>query len=116
MSNNQQLVQLLKKVLSSEQKQYTIKGRDIDFEEMLSDAGLMPAIAKRADQLSMLCLGYGIGVQFAEKERSLLGSTVQFDDATPLPLRLLFLYDVVTDLGKGAEPGAKIQLDELLYD
>ena len=116
MSNSQQIVQLLKQILSSEKKRYAIKGRDIDFEEMLSDSGLMPAIAKRADQLSALCLGYGIGVTFTKKERSLLGSAVQFDDVAPLPLRLLFLYDVIQDLSKGAEPGAKIHLDELLYD
>lgn len=116
MSSNQEVVQLLKKILSSQKKRYVIKGRDIDSEEMLADSGLLPAIAKRADQLSALCLGYGIGVSFVEKERSLLGTSVQFDDVTPLPLRLLFIYDIIEELGKGAGPGEKIHLDELLYD
>ena len=110
------LMQHLKTVIHASDKKFTLKGRDIDLEEMLAETGLLPAIAKRADQLASLCLGYGIGVSFTEKERSMLGTSVAFDDATPLPLRLLFLYDVILDIGKGATPGAKISLDELLYD
>ena len=34
-----------------------IKGQDVD--EVFSFNGMLPAAAKRADQLSMLCLGYG---------------------------------------------------------
>ena len=46
----------------------------------------------------------------------MIRDSVAFDDVTPLPLRLLFLYDVILDIGKGAAPGVKICLDELLYD
>ena len=50
--------------------QYSLNGRPMTMEEVFSPTGLLPGIARRADQLSSLCLGYGIGVTFEEAEGS----------------------------------------------
>ena len=106
----------LVKVFKAEEIKYTLKGRELGLEEIFSTTGLMPAIAKRADQLSSLCLGYGIGATFKDKEASMLGTEVTFDADTPSALRLLMIYDVMQELGRGAPKDKKISLDEFLYD
>lgn len=37
---------------------FTLKGRSIPPSEIFSDTGLLPGLARRADQLSSLCLGW----------------------------------------------------------
>ena len=37
---------------------YTLNERAISPEEMFAETGLLPALARRADQLASLCLGY----------------------------------------------------------
>ena len=79
---------------------FSLNGRPMTMEEVFSTTGLLPGIARRADQLSSLCLGYGIGVTFEEAEGSALGVKVIFDDITPNVLRLLCLVDVLNELMK----------------
>lgn len=104
------------KVFQSEDVRYILRGRELGLEEIFSECGLMPAIAKRADQLSSLCLGYGIGASYKDKEASMLGTEVHFDETTPAVVRLLMIYDVMQEIGKGKTADKKITLDELLYD
>ncbi|NKB47701.1 MAG: type IV secretion protein IcmS [Legionellales bacterium] len=85
-------------------------------EEVFADAGLLPAIARRADQLCSLCLGYGLGLTFEEVEGSLLGTKVIFDDVTPNVLRYLCMTDVINELIKASPSADKTPLDELMYD
>ena len=106
----------LVKVFKAEDVRYMLKGRELGLEEIFSDTGLMPAIAKRADQLSSLCLGYGIGASYKDKEASMLGTEVSFDETTPPVVRLLMIYDIMQEIGKGVSSDKKITLDELLYD
>src|SRR5689334_14102543 len=94
---------------------FTLNGRPITFEEVFSDTGLLPAIARRADQLASLCLGYGIGLSFDEAEKSVLGVRVIFDEVTPMTLRFLCITDVLCELMKASGPGST-PLDELMYD
>ena len=95
---------------------FTLNERPISLEEVFADTGLLPALARRADQLSSLCLGYGLGVSFEEADKSLLGVRVVFDEVTPEVLRLLCITDVVNELMRaGASPDAT-PLDELMYD
>ena len=96
--------------------QYSLNGRPLTYEEVFSPSGLLPGIARRADQLSSLCLGYGLGLSFEEVEGTPLGMKVIFDDITPNVLRLLCLIDVLTELGRGAMRGQPVSLDQLLYD
>src|SRR5262245_49030173 len=96
--------------------QFTLNGRPMTMEEVFAPTGLLPGIARRADQLSSLCLGYWIGVTFEEAEGSLLGVKVIFDDITPNVLRLLCLTDVLNELIKGTPRGEPAPLDQLMYD
>ena len=96
--------------------QFSLNGRPMTMEEVFSTTGLLPGMARRADQLSSLCLGYGIGVTFEEAEGSVLGVKVIFDDITPNVLRLLCLIDVLNELMKGSSRGEMVALDQLMYD
>lgn len=95
---------------------FTLYGKPITYEEVFADTGLLPAMARRADQLCSLCLGYGIGATFSEVEKSLLGSKVQFDEVTPDILRLICLCDVISELARMAPSKDQVALDELMYD
>lgn len=95
---------------------FTLNGKPSTYDEIFSPTGLLPAIARRADQLCSLCLGYGIGVSFDEAEKTLLGVQVRFDDVTPDVLRLLCIVDVLNELIKAAPTPDATPLDELMYD
>jgi len=93
-----------------------LNDRPISYEEVFKDTGLLPAIARRADQLCSLCLGYGIGISFDESEKSLLGVKVIFDDVTPNVLRYMCITDVVYELIQSSPNRDSTALDELMYD
>lgn len=95
---------------------FSLNGRPMTIEEVFAPTGLLPAMARRADQLSSLCLGYGIGVTFEEAEGSTLGVKVIFDDITPNVLRMLCLTDVLTELTQSTARGDMTPLDQLMYD
>lgn len=98
------------------QGNFSLNGRPLTMEEVFSPTGLLPGIARRADQLSSLCLGYGIGATFDEAEGSLLGVQVVFDDITPNVLRIMCMIDVLNELMKGTPKGETVALDQLMYD
>lgn len=104
------------KIARMMQGNYSLNGRPMTMEEVFSPSGLLPGIARRADQLSSLCLGYGIGATFEEAEGSPLGIKVVFDEITPNVLRLFCLVDVLSELMKGTPKGQVTPLDQLLYD
>ena len=95
---------------------FYLNDRFISPEEVFSVTGLLPAIARRADQLCALCLGYGLGISFEDADDALLGLRVVFDEVTPRSLRLLYLTDVVSELIKGGMSSDYTALDELMYD
>lgn len=95
---------------------FTLNDRPISNEEVFADTGLLPAMSRRADQLCSLCLGYGIGISFAEADKSLLGVKVTFDDVTPNILRYLCITDVICELMQAGKSTAQTPLDELMYD
>ena len=95
---------------------FSLNGRPMTADEVFAPTGLLPAIARRADQLCSLCLGYGIGVTFEESEGSVLGVQVVFDDITPNILRMLCITDVVFELTQGTPRGEMTALDQLMYD
>lgn len=95
---------------------YSLNGRPMTMEEVFAPSGLLAGIARRADQLCSLCLGYGIGVTFEEEEGAVLGVKVVFDDITPNALRLLCMIDVLNELMRGVRPGDMTALDQLMYD
>jgi intracellular multiplication protein IcmS len=113
---NVDIAETMVKIVRAMNGRFSLNGRPLTTEEVFSTSGLLPGISRRADQLSSLCLGYGIGVTFEEAEGSPLGVKVIFDDVTPNILRLLCLIDVVTELTKGTSRGDMTSLDQLLYD
>lgn len=95
---------------------FTLKGRPISYAEIFTDTGLLPGLAKRADQLASLCLGYGLGATYQDVEKSLLGVKVTFDNFTPDALRLFCILDVLSELIKNSPSKDLISMDELMYD
>lgn len=95
---------------------FYLNDRFVSYEEIFSVTGLLPAIAKRADQLCSLCLGYGLGLSFDDSEEALLGSRVSFDEVTPNAIRLLCMTDVVNELIQHGPSKEYTPLDELMYD
>ncbi len=95
---------------------FTFKDRPISLDDVFAANGLLPGLTKRANQLSSLCLGYGLGATFEETEGALLGNKVIFDEFTPDVLRLLCIIDVVNELVKNSSNRELVSLDELSYD
>ena len=108
--------QQMQKVARLMNAQFSLNGRPMTLEEVFSPSGLLAGMARRADQLSSLCMGYGIGVTFEEAEGSTLGVKVIFDDITPNILRLLCLIDVLNELMRSTPKGEVVALDQLMYD
>lgn len=96
--------------------QFVLRDRKVAYEEIFSSRGLLPAMCKRADQLCSLCFGYGIGVEFENEKRSMLGTAVIFNDSTPLIIRLACIVDVISELYYSAPSRKETCLDELLSD
>ena len=95
---------------------FYLNDRFVSFDEVFSETGMLPGIAKRADQLCSLCLGYGLGATYEEAENALLGIRVVFDEVTPNSLRLLCMTDVLNELIQGGPSKDYTPLDELMYD
>ncbi len=64
----------LSKIAEALGASFTLHNKPIANDEVFSELGLLPALARRADQLCSLCLGYGIGVSFDEADKAILGS------------------------------------------
>lgn len=103
-------------IAASMNAKFYLNDRFVSFDEVFSETGLLPAIARRADQLCSLCLGYGLGATFDETEGALLGIRVVFDEVTPNALRLLCMTDVLNELIQGGPSKDYTPLDELMYD
>src|SRR5438034_3368280 len=108
--------QQIAKVVRVMGARFSLNGRPMTADEVFSPTGLLPGIARRADQLCSLCLGYGIGVTFEEEEGAVLGIKAVFDDITPNGLRMLCMIDVLNELMRGVRPGDMSALDQLMYD
>lgn len=106
----------MKLIASAMNAKFYLNDRFLSVDEVFSDTGLLPAIARRADQLCSLCLGYGLGASYDETEGAMLGTRVVFDDVTPNVLRLLCMTDVVNELVQGGPSKDYTPLDELMYD
>jgi intracellular multiplication protein IcmS len=108
--------ELMGKIAREMGGRFSLNGRPMTAEEVFSPVGLLPGIARRADQLASLCLGYGLGLTFEEAEGSILGIKVVFDDITPNALRVLCMTDVLNELMQSTPRGDMTTLDQLMYD
>ncbi len=111
-----ELSKRLVKIANALGVKFTLRNEPVVFGEVFSDTGLLPGIARRADQLCSLCLGYGIGASFEKAEVGPLKRKVSFDDVTPSVLRYLCITDVLCDFIYAAPSKDAVPLDALLYD
>lgn len=97
--------------------QYTLRDRDLTHEEIFAEYGLLPALAKRAEQVSTLVMGYGLGASYEENPKSTLGTVVNFDDLTPDAIRMIYFAYVMKNIqAQATQASGKTVLDELLLD
>jgi intracellular multiplication protein IcmS len=112
----QNMAEKLAIVMRSMGISFILKGKPLPYSEAFSEQGMLPAIARRADQLCSLCMGYGIGVTFEDAANTVTGSRVTFDTIAPDVLRYLCIVDVLAELAKAATDAHATALDELLDD
>ncbi len=106
----------LTKIADTLGAKFNLNNKPISHAQVFADTGLLPAIARRADQLCSLCFGYGIGVSFEESEKSILGVRVVFDETTPTVLRLMCIADALNEIIQNSSDPNSTALDELMYD
>lgn len=111
----EQLTKIFTLISQENNWQFSLKGRTLTDDEVFSFNGMLPAAAKRADQLSMLCLGYGLGVGFEESENCILGYQMSLSGTGSDIVCLAMILDVFSDIVKHS-PTNLVALDELLYE
>ncbi|MEC8382993.1 MAG: type IV secretion IcmS family protein [Pseudomonadota bacterium] len=111
---NKDVLKVLTGVTNRLEVAYQLRGKALTKEEVFMPSGLLPAIAKRADQLCQLCFGTGIGVSFKESSKALLGVKVAFNEKLKIEAALC-LADTMVELTRGTRKGIVV-LDELLFD
>lgn len=113
---NNSISQSLAQICAHMNAKFYLNDRFMGMEEVFSETGMLPGLVKRADQLSSLCLGYGLGATYEDAEGSLLGTRVILDSVTPNALRILCIIDVVNELIQGGPSKDYTPLDELMYE
>lgn len=103
-------------IVKQSKKTFTLKGAPLSYEDMFAETGILPGLAKRADQLCSLCLGYGLGIKVEDDDKGLLGVRVKFDEYTPDILRIFCVIDSLYDMIRMSPSANDVPLDELLYD
>ena len=97
--------------------EYKLRSKKITAEEIFAATGLLPAIMKRAEQLSVLCFSQKLGLTFDDSENAMLGVQVSMtgpDEKLSLS-GLACVSDVLIELTRGVR-GGDVNVDELLYD
>lgn len=111
-----QLNKALIKLFREQGVNFTLNERFISLEDVFSETGLMPAIAKRADSLCHLCLNYGMGVRYEEDDSAIFKEKIIFDDSTPNSVRMLCIMDVLYDFVAASPSRDQASLDDLLRE
>src|SRR5258708_1117481 len=95
---------------------FTLNGKFLPIDDVFAERGLLPAIMRRADQLSSFCLGYGLGINFESDSDARLGVICQFDENVADAFRLLCATEIFYELIEAATDKHNIALDDLMYD
>ena len=95
---------------------FTLNDNEVPYPEVFDDKGLLPAIMRRADQLSSFCLGYGLGITFNDASDARLGMEIVLNDEVPNALRLLCAVEIIYELIETAPDRQHVGLDDLMYD
>ena len=94
---------------------FVLRSKKISADEVFSEVGLLPAIAKRAEQLSLLCFNQDLGVEFVDSDNAMLGVEIKAKDKQMSLVGLVCISDVIVELTRGMRNGG-VNVDELLYD
>jgi intracellular multiplication protein IcmS len=94
---------------------FSLRGESLPVEKVFSVNGLLPPLARRADQLCTFCLGYGLGITFSAATNSMTGTTIDLDNKISSSLRLLCITDVLIEMLQTSD-SRTIVLDELMLD
>ncbi len=108
--------QMLVDIAKEMNAQFYLLGKMISAEEVFAPSGLLPALAKRADDRCIFCVGFGLGISMKDSEQGVLNAEVLFDEATPMGLRLAFITDVLCELIDSSPTSDYTPLDELLKE
>jgi intracellular multiplication protein IcmS len=95
---------------------FTLNDNEVTYEEVFNNRGLLPAIMRRADQLSSFCLGYGLGITFNDVPETRLGIEISLNDEIPNALRLLCAVEIIYELIETSADRQHVALDDLMYD
>lgn len=95
---------------------FTLNDNEVPYSEVFDERGLLPAIMRRADQLSSFCLGYGLGLTFNDAPNTRLGMEIVLNDEVPDALRLLCAVEIIYELIETAPDRQHVGLDDLMYD
>lgn len=95
---------------------FTLRARDVTAEEVFSPLGLLPALAKRAEQNAKMCLGHALALELPSQEKTTLGYTLKLNEEGPNFDLLLFMFDAFEELLRNNKDPKKVALDELLYE
>jgi len=106
---------ILIKFFESLKIEFVFNEKTIAISQVFASDGLLPAIAKRADELALASLGYNLGTVFTESE-GMLGNRVSFDESTPSSARLMFLHNVVAEIIASSDDPKRVSLDALIED
>jgi intracellular multiplication protein IcmS len=112
MDIKQQLVAVSKSLRCN----FTVRDQTVPPDQVFSETGFLPAIMRRADQLSSFCLGYSLGLTFEDSPGTTLGIRVKFDDKTPNCLRVMCATDIVIEFIQNAPSRSMTPIDNLLND
>lgn len=97
-------------------KSFTFKGEPIHYQDVFSPTGLLPGLARRAEQVANLCQGGdSLGARYQDDESALLGMSVSFDQQLSDQVRLFYFLDTLLELIDMSPDPNTIALDELMY-
>jgi hypothetical protein len=106
---------ILMKVMSDMNVVFQLKGSALSYDDIFRKNGFLPAILRRAEQLSLLALGLNLGVSFEEDPQGIMSVRALIDGATPDAIRVFFCLDVLMTL-HAMSLNNIIDVEELLYD
>ena len=102
-------------VAKQEGVEYVLKSKQMEYDQVFSSDGLLPAVMKRAEMLSSLCFGQSSDPKYTDNDNAVLGVEVTMGKPV-LSMQMRFcLLDTLLEIHRGVKNG-RVALDELLYD
>ena len=104
------------KIARTMNARFVLNGRPMTIEEVFAPTGLLPAISRRADQLSSFCLGTGLGLKFEETATGVIGTKAVMDNKVSNAYRIMCMTEILCELMESSPNPKQLALDNLMYD